>query len=92
MQIHGSFQVHGPQAIQQPHAVRPTVAPSVDGGVGVRDELSLSGVSSLVEQASQLPEIRQDRVAALRQAIADGSYETADKLDLALERLLDELV
>ena len=25
------------------------------------------------------------------QAIADGTYETADKLDTALERLLDEL-
>jgi hypothetical protein len=30
-------------------------------------------------------------VNAIRAAIADGSYETADKLDAALDRLLDRL-
>jgi len=35
-------------------------------------------------------EIRIDRVAELRRQIATGSYETPDKLDMALERLLDD--
>ena len=43
------------------------------------------------EMAAQLPEIRSDRVAQLRAQIADGSYDTAEKLDLAMERLLDEI-
>jgi hypothetical protein len=30
-------------------------------------------------------------VQAIREAIASGQYETPDKLDLALERLLDEI-
>jgi hypothetical protein len=30
-------------------------------------------------------------VNAIRAAIADGSYETPEKLDLALERMLDRL-
>jgi len=30
-------------------------------------------------------------VSALRQAIASGTYETDDKLDMALDRLLDEI-
>lgn len=35
-------------------------------------------------------EIRIDRVAELRRQIANGSYETPEKLDMALERLLDD--
>ena len=35
-------------------------------------------------------EIRIDRVAEIRRQIADGSYETAEKMDAALDRLLDQ--
>ena len=45
----------------------------------------------MLDAIRELPDIRQDRVQQLRAAIADGSYETADKLDGALERLLDEI-
>ena len=60
------------------------------GGVGeVRDhvDLSVDGVRA----AETTSDIRFDRVQAIRTAIADGSYETPEKLDLALERLLDRL-
>ena len=35
--------------------------------------------------------IRTDRVAQIRQAIEAGTYETQDKLDIAIDRLLDEI-
>lgn len=37
-------------------------------------------------------EMRMDRISSIRQAIAEGTYETQDKLDTALNRLLDTLV
>ncbi|SMP37812.1 negative regulator of flagellin synthesis FlgM [Neorhodopirellula lusitana] len=37
-------------------------------------------------------DIRIDRVAELRRQIADGSYDTNEKMDLALDRMLDDLV
>ena len=36
-------------------------------------------------------EIRIDRVAEIRRQIADGNYETPEKMDAALDRLLDQL-
>ena len=39
--------------------------------------------------SSAASEDRQARIAAIRQQIADGSYETADKLESALEAFLD---
>jgi len=42
-------------------------------------------------QMSEIPAIRQDRVDAIRTAIAQGTYETDAKLNVALDRLLDEI-
>ncbi|MDZ7617961.1 MAG: flagellar biosynthesis anti-sigma factor FlgM [Patescibacteria group bacterium] len=62
------------------------------------DELSISEAGSkaaeaarLVDQVKQAPDVRQDRVDQIRAQIAAGTYETQQKLDVALERLLDEL-
>lgn len=90
MQIYGAAHVHGPQSIAQPHGIRPSSAPA-SGGTTVTDELDISTAGQYVDQARDLPEIRQDRVDAIRQQIANGTYETADKLDAALDRLLDEI-
>jgi|HubBroStandDraft_5_1064220.scaffolds.fasta_scaffold130620_2 flagellar biosynthesis anti-sigma factor FlgM len=45
------------------------------------DQAELSGtlvqVLALMAQASQLPEVRQERISALRQAVQSGSYQTS---------------
>jgi negative regulator of flagellin synthesis FlgM len=38
-----------------------------------------------------LPDVRQDRVNEIRAQIKAGTYDTDEKLDLALSRLLDEI-
>jgi anti-sigma28 factor (negative regulator of flagellin synthesis) len=38
-----------------------------------------------------LPELRNDLVARIRTQIADGTYETQDKLDVALGGLLEDI-
>jgi len=53
--------------------------------------LQISDVAQLVQQAQQLPEIRHERVQAIRAQIAAGTYETPEKLEIAISRLLDEL-
>jgi flagellar biosynthesis anti-sigma factor FlgM len=49
--------------------------------LGGEDQTELSGahaqVQALVAQAAQLPEIRQERVQALRQAVERGGYATS---------------
>lgn len=91
MQIYGPSQLHGPQAISSPHAPRSQPSPVVSTYSAPADEVQISDAARLVEMAQQLPEIRTERVAALREAIAGGAYETEAKLDVALSRLLDEI-
>jgi negative regulator of flagellin synthesis FlgM len=91
MQIYGPSQLHGPQAIGAPHSARPSQAAPRPESVGIHDEVNISDAARLVEQVQDLPDIRQDRVDAVRQQIAAGTYETEAKLNAAIERLLDEI-
>jgi negative regulator of flagellin synthesis FlgM len=45
----------------------------------------------MLEGIDRLPEIRYERVAEIRSQIAAGVYETPEKMEIAMDRLLDEL-
>jgi negative regulator of flagellin synthesis FlgM len=90
MQIYGPSGVHGAQPISAPHTRR-VEGPQSTTNVQPQDEVQISSAASYVDQVHQMPDIRQDRVAALRAAIADGTYETGDKLEAALGNLLNEI-
>ncbi len=91
MQIYGPTHVHGPQAIRAPHIAPPPEATRVDRATGGSDEVVISSAARLLDAVHNLPEIRQDRVREIREAIAEGTYETDEKLQIALERLLEEI-
>lgn len=91
MQIYGPAHVHGPQAANAPHAQRGAQPPRSEGVRSMGDQLEISDAARLASQLAEVPDIRQDRVDSIKAAIADGSYETEEKLSLALDRLLDEM-
>ncbi len=90
MHIQGPMHVHGAQPINAPHRVQANHStPHVDS-TGGADQLDISPQADFLSRVRDVPDIRADRVAQIREAIAAGQYETADKLDVALDRLLDE--
>ena len=93
MNIWGVFSTVGSQgvnAVKGVEALEQTQAAARQQGVTeVQDAVTLS--VDAVSAAEATADIRFDRVNAIRAAIADGSYETPEKLDLALDRLLDRL-
>lgn len=91
MQIQGPTHVHGAQPINAPHRVQARQAASQTGQVTGTDQLDISREADIVSRARELPEIRAERVAEIRTAIEAGTYETAEKLDIAVGRLLDEI-
>lgn len=97
MQIHSlqpTSAVQSATRTNSPKASSPAETNSAVGSIAT-DQLDLSSeaqeiiASQGTQSASSDTEIRVDRVAALRQAIADGSYETPEKLSAALDRMLD---
>ena len=90
MQIYGPSQLHGPQSISGPHTSR-GFQPKPTSPTSTGDQLDISEAGQIASRLNEIPDIRQDRVDALRAAIQDGTYETASKLSEAVDRLLDEI-
>lgn len=55
------------------------------------DKVELSRAALYISQLVSRNEIREDLVDRVKQQIADGTYETPQKLDAALEELLSDL-
>jgi anti-sigma28 factor (negative regulator of flagellin synthesis) len=55
------------------------------------DRLELSGLSGILKSA-QRNDIRADKVSQVKEAIANGTFETDEKLDGATDKLLDDLL
>lgn len=102
MQIHGTSQVHGAQGLSGPHFRRAASA----GEAAPSQPADKLEISAEAAEASRLAEavdtraaehvkdsdgVRTGLVSRLRSEIAAGKYESADKLDAALDRFLDEL-
>ena len=56
----------------------------------VADRVELSGVGHLI-QALKANNVRADKVAAIKSQIEAGTYEDDHKLNVATDRLLDDL-
>jgi negative regulator of flagellin synthesis FlgM len=92
MQITGPSYIHASHAVNGPHAARGSQSiGAANTPAAITDQLDISSAGQFADMMSSIPDIRQDRVSALRSAIADGSYETDHKLNVALDRLLDEI-
>ena len=93
MEINNDFSIHGPHNLRpagKPHITQRTeVSESI---FETQDELEISTEAKYLAQIRQMPEIRTDRVAELKAQIQAGDYDTDEKLEVALDRLLDEII
>lgn len=88
--ISGTNHVHNAHALKGPHRrPAPQQAQSPQRPQTV-DQLDISAAASEAAATSEAGGIRADKVAEIRSQIASGSYETPEKLDAALDRLLDQ--
>jgi negative regulator of flagellin synthesis FlgM len=91
MHVYGPSQVHGPQSIAAPHGARQAQPAEQLQSPQIADEVNISSAARMLEQVQQMPELRQQRIDAVRAEIAAGTYETPERLSVAVERLLDEI-
>ncbi len=90
MEIHGPGGVSGPQRIDL-HRVQAQRPAELDASKPVRDRAEISEEARLLNKLAEVPDIRTDRVAELRELIASGRFETADRIARAVERILEEI-
>ncbi|MCH2147649.1 MAG: flagellar biosynthesis anti-sigma factor FlgM [Phycisphaerales bacterium] len=56
-----------------------------------KDAVELSTQAVWLEKIHQLPEVRQNRIDAIKQAIADDTYLNDDMLSTAFDLLIEEV-
>jgi anti-sigma28 factor (negative regulator of flagellin synthesis) len=91
MQIHSLAHLHGSQAINAPHRAHGAQPAAPNHHLGEVDQLDISHEANMLSRAMEAPGFRADRVAEIRAAIQSGVYETDDKLDIAMDRLLRQI-
>lgn len=80
----GMIPVTGPRL----EAVRPGGA--IPNGIGV-DRVEISPIARMMSEISALPDIRAERVAQVKAEIQAGTYITPEKMDIAIDRLLEDI-
>lgn len=90
MQVNGAYRLHGSQPLQGPHFPRPASPSTPSQGTRGADQVDISAAAEAA-LSGQMTDFRADLVARIRGEIEAGTYETAAKLDAAVDQLLDEM-
>ena len=90
MDIQGPGGVSGPSRIE-PQRVTPQRAEGADSHPSVGDRAEISDQARLLNKLAEVPAVRTDRVHELRELIASGNYESPERIEKAVEKLLEEL-
>jgi negative regulator of flagellin synthesis FlgM len=92
MDISGPGSVGGPGPIR-PSDVRATgEVGSAPQGIEIpADEVEFSAAAQMLERLSADPQVREARLQEIQAQIAAGTYETPEKLEAAIMRMLSEI-
>jgi negative regulator of flagellin synthesis FlgM len=90
MKIRGPEGVGGTEPIQNVGPARARAVQGVSAATHV-DRVEISEMAVFLDKISRLPDVRQEKVQAVRDQIARGTYETPDKVEKAVEELMKEL-
>ena len=87
--IDGIHPVSAPRPVQPPDIV--SASPAIGPSGEISDIVDISAAAILAARAHEIPEVRTTLVARIKEEIAAGTYETEERLDVTVERLMEEL-
>jgi negative regulator of flagellin synthesis FlgM len=96
MSISGSNSVNGSPLVRPVSPTSPPRTNGVDAAgraetspiAAPRDEVEISSAGRMMNEVASPSELRSERLARIKAAIDDGTYETAEKLEAALSRMI----
>jgi negative regulator of flagellin synthesis FlgM len=88
--------VHGIQPTGAAGGIEPTggVTPTraMPEAEATFDTVEISTAAKLASKVRDVPEVRAGLVARVKSEIEAGTYETAERLDVTISRLMDDLL
>lgn len=92
MEVNSIGPISGGQPVRK--AAQPPAQPPVNEPrpVSPKDELELTSVNSASPEVDLETQFREQRIEQIKAQIADGTYETPEKLEAALDRMLGQIL
>ncbi len=90
MNIQGISSAMGPQGVDPVGQIGSAAGTQQAAGTG--DVVEISTAARLAARIRDIPDVRADLVAQVKADIAAGTYESSEKIDIAVNRLLDEML
>lgn len=88
MDVNGIPSVGRAAPIGQPRPSAPAGNVSPAAPQTPQDEVDISSAGRMLDDLARSGNVRGDRLTQIRQAIADGTYDTPEKFQAAVDRLL----
>lgn len=57
----------------------------------ILDNIHNTPIGQVLKRIASLPEVRREKVLTLRRQITEGRYDLTERLDLALDKVLEDL-
>lgn len=92
MEVNGLGPVNGGQPVQKTSQTAAAAQAAEARPTAPKDELEISSTNSAATEVDLQAEFRAQRIAQIQQEIAAGTYETSDKLETAVDRLMESLL
>lgn len=58
----------------------------------ILDNIHHTPLGQVLKKIAALPEVRRQKVLRLRRQITEGQYDLADRLDMAMDKVLEDLI
>lgn len=56
------------------------------------ENINTTPIGQVLKKIAALPEVRKEKVIDVRQKLTSGKYDLSEKLDAALDRVLEDLI
>jgi hypothetical protein len=57
----------------------------------ILESIDTTPIGRVLKQIASLPELRREKILRLRRQITEGRYDVKERLDLALDKVLEDL-
>ena len=88
--VNGIGPVGAPKAIEPPTNIAATER--AGQAAPPHDVVEISSVAKLAAKIQDIPEVRGELVARVKSQIEAGAYETPERIEIAVDKLMDELL
>ena len=88
-EVNGVQPARAPKQIEPVNPVEATNRPAAPQPAG--DVVEIADLAKLAARIQEVPEVRSELVERVKAEIAAGTYETPERLEIAVQRLMEEL-